>query len=514
VNIPDWVFDAVFYQIFPDRFASSSRVEKPQALEAWDSPSTVHGFKGGDLLGVAERLDYLEDLGVNAIYLNPVFQSAANHRYHTHDYFQVDPLLGGNGALRDLIDNAHKKGMHIILDGVFNHASRGFFQFNHILENGAHSPFIDWFHVDKQRLAEGEGLDAYPSRGTLSQARKEQNSFELLGYRGWWDLPELPKFRVETPEVREFLLGVARHWISFGADGWRLDVPEEIPDRSFWQEFRSEVRKINPDAYLLGEIWTNAASWLEGDRFDAVMNYVFNRACVGFFGGESIDPGYAPGGFTLSVLSAVDFRNVLHELMEQYAWPLPLAQYNLLSSHDEARFLTASGGDMKALILATLFQVTFPGVPGIYYGDEVGMVGGEDPLCRGPFPWDPAAWSVEILHACKAALRLRREHVALRRGTFQWLDVFGGERVIAFRRSHREEEIVCVMNAGPQTAVVNLNVGHLFGEGVTTVVNVWQDAATGTGTASYRVRDGVVPSLQVDGKRAVVLALQQSENVR
>jgi cyclomaltodextrinase len=171
---PDWVRDAIFYQVFPDRFARSEQVPKPSNLEPWDSTPTVHGFKGGDLLGVAEHLDYLQDLGVTAIYFNPVFQSAANHRYHTYDYYQVDPILGGNDALRTLLDQAHQRGMRVILDGVFNHASRGFFQFHHIVENGPASPYVDWFIVKR-----------FPLRPY--HAPKGQQ-----GYESWWDLPALP----------------------------------------------------------------------------------------------------------------------------------------------------------------------------------------------------------------------------------------------------------------------------------------------------------------------------------
>ena len=171
---PEWVRDAVFYQIFPDRFAHSDRIAKPSNLESWHSPPTVHGFKGGDLLGVLEHLDYLQDLGVTAIYFNPIFQSVANHRYHTHDYYAIDPILGGDQALRVLLDEAHRRGMRIVLDGVFNHASRSFFQFSHIVENGPASPYVDWFIVKQ-----------YPLRPY--HAPRGQH-----GYAAWWDMPALP----------------------------------------------------------------------------------------------------------------------------------------------------------------------------------------------------------------------------------------------------------------------------------------------------------------------------------
>ncbi len=259
IETPEWVKDAIFYQIFPDRFASSPRVKKPSGIEPWASPPSLHGFKGGDLIGVVEHLDYLQDLGVTAIYFTPVFQSTANHRYHTHDYYQVDPILGGNAALRTLLDEAHARGMRIVLDGVFNHASRGFFQFNHILENGQASPYFDWFTVHN-----------FPMRPYEPGHQ----------YLGWENLAALPKFNTRSEEVRDFLWDVGRHWIDFGIDGWRLDVPNEIDEDAFWQEFRRRVKGGKPDAYIVGEIWEDARRWLKGDQYDAVMNYLFTKACA------------------------------------------------------------------------------------------------------------------------------------------------------------------------------------------------------------------------------------------
>ncbi|HEV7604376.1 MAG TPA: glycoside hydrolase family 13 protein, partial [Candidatus Limnocylindrales bacterium] len=280
VDTPAWVRDAIFYQIFPDRFAASDRVQKPGVMEPWDAPPTDHGIKGGDLRGVAEHLDDLVDLGINAIYLTPIFSSASNHRYHTYDYFEVDPLLGGNDALRELLDAAHARSMRVVLDGVFNHSGRGFWPFHHVLEIGAASPYRGWFHLDQGRLDAGQPLHAYPPPGTPPSE---------LGYEGWWGLPALPKLNIENPEVREYLFTVAEYWLRFGIDGWRLDVPEEIEDATFWQEFRGRCRAIRPDAYLVGEIWRIAPEWLHGDRFDALMNYPLAEAILGYAGGGHLD---------------------------------------------------------------------------------------------------------------------------------------------------------------------------------------------------------------------------------
>jgi cyclomaltodextrinase len=220
---PAWLADAIVYQSFPDRFARSLRVHQPGHLEEWEAPPTRLGFKGGDLLGIAEHLDYLVDLGINTISLNPIFASAANHRYHTYDYRQVDPLLGGEGALRELLDAAHQRGLRVILDGVFNHASRGFWPFHHVMENGAASPYVDWFILNPDWLASGRPLRAYPDASTPQDIAADwalahaagHESLSTRGYRAWWDLPALPKLNTENPELREFLLGVAQHWTRF-----------------------------------------------------------------------------------------------------------------------------------------------------------------------------------------------------------------------------------------------------------------------------------------------------------
>jgi len=462
VSTPEWVKDAVFYQIFPDRFAKSDQVSKPSNLEPWESPPTVYGFKGGDLLGIVEHLDYLEDLGINAIYFNPIFQSAANHRYHTYDYYQVDPILGGNEAFREMLDAAHARGIHVVLDGVFNHASRGFYQFYHTLENGAASPYLDWFYFDKERLNAGSNLESYPPLEEEQQLRNSQRSLEAYGYRAWWDLPALPKLNTDTEAVRQFIFDVARHWIDFGIDGWRLDVPHEIDDDAFWREFRRVVKEANPEAYIVGEIWRDASRWLQGDQFDAVMNYIFNRACLGFFGGENLDISQHPGGYELSRMNATAFAETIDELLHLYDWQVTLAQLNLLSSHDMPRFLTLVGGDRDALKLATLFQMTFPGASCIYYGDEVGMQGGSDPDCRRSFRWDEEEWDEDLLVHVRRAIALRHEHPALRRGHYARLLASDSQDVYAFARTGEEETLVVVLNNGAHPYELDLDLGSFF----------------------------------------------------
>ena len=478
-NVPEWVKDAVFYQIFPDRFAKSEHVHKPPRLEAWDAEPTFHGFKGGDLLGVVERLDYLQDLGVNALYLNPVFHSAANHRYHTFDYEHVDPLLGGDDALRALLDAAHERGMKVVLDGVFNHASRGFFAFHHILENEEKSPYLDWFQV------KGFPLRAYATG-------------QPPNYEAWWGLAALPEFNVSHPDVREYLWGVAERWIEFGADGWRLDVPEEIDDPEFWREFRRRVRAINPEAYLVGEIWQRAPAWLAGDRFDALMNYPLTRALLGFVLQEPPEDaltdgtGYAP----IPELDAKGFASEVDELMSLYSAEVTQAQLNLLDSHDTARFLTLAGGDVSALKLATLVQMTLPGAPCVYYGDEIGMEGRRDPDCRRAFPWDESRWDHDVRNYVQACIALRHEHPALRRGELRCLYADAG--VYAYGRSSDEEVLVIVVNASADAQRPALAVNGYLRDGCQ-LSDVWSDG-------SATVTDGQL-SVNVEARSGRVFRL-------
>lgn len=438
---PAWVRDAVFYQIFPDRFAKSERVPKASHLERWDTPPTTHGYKGGDLLGVVDKLDYLQDLGVTALYFNPIFQSASNHRYHTHDYTQVDPMLGGNAALRELLDAAHARGMKVVLDGVFNHASRGFFQFHDILENGPQSAYLDWFHIRSFPLY------AYHDHGNL-------------GYSAWWNLPALPKFNTDTAAVREFLWNVGTFWLEFGIDGWRLDVPNEIGDDAFWQEFRRRCREVNSECYIVGEIWDDASRWLQGDQFDAVMNYPFTRAVFGFTAARTLEHSEIRrcGYQSIEPLDAPAFARELERLLTHQRPEVTEVQLNLLGSHDTPRALTILGGDVAAFRLSLLLLLSFPGAPCLYYGDELGLSGRHDPECRQAMPWDyPNGWNQSLHRYLKGLIALRRDHPALRSASLKILHA--GEGVVTFLREGEGERIVCVLSVADEPRPLALTLG-------------------------------------------------------
>jgi neopullulanase len=442
IETPDWVKNAVFYQIFPDRFARSPRIKHPRGIrfKPWGSPPQEQGYQGGDLLGVVDKLDYLQELGITALYLNPVFSSASNHGYHTFDYCQVDPLLGGNEALRELLDEAHAREMRVVLDGVFNHASRGFWPFHHVLENGGNSPYIDWFIINN-----------WPLRPYIHDADNPPN------YEGWWNMAALPKLNTENPGVRDYLMDVARYWIEFGVDGWRLDVPGEIDDDAFWQDFRREVKSANPEAYIVGEIWSDGRRWLQGDQFDGVMNYLFTSPAINFFAAETVRLDYKRDNYDLRPFTAPDFAQAIDKMLSLYDWQINLAQLNLLDSHDTARALWVMGEDKSALRLALLCMMTMPGAPCIYYGDEIGLSAGDDPLCREAFPWDEeSGWDKELLTFYQRATALRHRYPVLRTGSFEALYAKG--KVYVFRRVLGDEEAIVIFNAADSPTRVSLDL--------------------------------------------------------
>ncbi|ABX05711.1 MAG TPA: glycoside hydrolase family 13 protein [Herpetosiphon sp.] len=415
---PDWVKHAVFYQIFPERFANGDRTNDPANAQPWGTSPTLYNYMGGDLQGIIDKLDYLVDLGINALYLNPIFQATTSHKYNTFDYFKIDPHFGTLETFKTLLNEAHRRGIKVILDAVFNHCGRGFFAFHDVIENGVHSPYTNWFHISRFPI------HPYESRYAAN-------------YRTWWDFRELPKFNTDNPAVRKYLLDVARYWIELGIDGWRLDVPNEIDDHNFWREFRTIVKDINPEAYIVGEIWTDGSAWLQGDQFDAVMNYLFRDLCTDFFASYRV--------------RAADFAAGIDHLIVRYQPQVTYVQFNLLGSHDTARFLSvaeeAGKWALERMKLAVLFKLIFPGAPCIYYGDEIGLHGGKDPDCRRCFPWDqPQTWQTDLQAWTKRWVKFRHEHTALRTGHYATLFADNDMNIFACARWDEQSQFVIVLN--------------------------------------------------------------------
>ncbi|OJX41306.1 MAG: hypothetical protein BGO78_00740 [Chloroflexi bacterium 44-23] len=426
--IPDWTRGAVFYQIFPDRFANGDLNNDPANIQPWGSTPTNEGFQGGDLAGIIEKIDYLVDLGINAVYLNPIFLASSNHRYNTSDYFQIDPKLGDIKDFQRLIEKAHKNGLKIILDGVFNHTGRSFFAFADILENGEKSPFKDWYYINHFPV------DAY-SPGKAKD------------YIAWWDFKSLPKLNTGNPAVQKYIFSVARYWISLGVDGWRLDVPNEIDDDSFWAEFRRQVKEENPNAFLLGEIWEVAPRWLNDDHFDSLMNYPLREWIINFL---------------LSTDSAQVFHEKLTNMWSQYPPGSINALYNLLGSHDTERIMTALHKSIDLVKLAFLVLLTLPGVPAIYYGDEIGLSGGKDPANRKAFVWNPVKQNRELLSWVKKLIQFRNIFQTLQMGSYIMLSVENNPDILAYIRRDDNHTFVVVINRSSSYENIVLNLPHLY----------------------------------------------------
>ncbi|WP_276357490.1 alpha-glycosidase [Cohnella caldifontis] len=418
---PSWVKDAVFYQIFPERFANGDPSNDPEGTLPWGGEPTPANFFGGDLQGVIDHLDHLERLGVNAIYFNPLFEAETNHKYDTRDYLKVDPQFGTNEKLKELVAACHARGIRVLLDAVFNHSGRTFAPFLDVLEKGAASAYADWFHVKSFPLEVRDGVPTY-----------DAFAFE----------PHMPKLNTENPDVQAYLLEVARYWIEeIGVDGWRLDVANEV-DHLFWRKFRDVVKAAKPDAYILGEIWHDSLPWLGGDQFDAVMNYPLTEAIL----------DYAVRG----TRDSRRFADLAGSLLAAYPQQATEVSFNLLGSHDTPRLLTLSQGDKRKVRLASVIQFTMPGAPCIYYGDEIGMDGGQDPGCRKCMEWDETKQDRELFGFFAGLTRLRRSHRALRDGSFEWLSAEEGRTAAAYLREADGERFVIALNAGKRKVSLEL----------------------------------------------------------
>ena len=283
-HVPDWVHDAVVYNIFPDSFASSRRDISLTPSRQLYNGVPIQGKLGGTLWGVAENAGYLQDLGINCVYLNPIFTAGEYHKYDLLDYYHVDPCFGGDEAFRAMIDELHKRGIRVIIDGVFNHCGWYFFAFDDVVRNQESSKYKNWFYHLNFPVVRPDDPEEYPT-------------YACFGYERM-----MPKLNTANPEVRDYFAKVGAYWVrEFNIDGWRLDVASEVDD-AFWRAFRSAVKTENPDALLIGEVWESAGHWLGGDMFDSTMNYDFRKHCRRFFGEHSIDAAQFSGRDRKSVV--------------------------------------------------------------------------------------------------------------------------------------------------------------------------------------------------------------------
>ena len=387
-TVPEWLKKAVVYNIFPDSFASGKReiCQTPSETE-WERSIELKARLGGTINGITANLDYIADMGFNCIYLNPIFTAGEYHKYDLLDYQHVSPNLGTDDDFRQLVDEAHAKGMRVIIDGVFNHCSWYFFAFDDVVRNGKSSRYKDWFYDLKFPVLRPDREDEAPSYSSFAYERK------------------MPKLNSSNPEVRKYFMEVCAYWIrEFFVDGWRLDVANEV-DRDFWREFKKTSRGIDPESVMIGEIWESAESWLRGDMFDSAMNYDFRRHCRDFFGAECI--------------SAAEFNLRVNQMLFRYPTGILQGQLNLLDSHDVNRFFSCCRGEIRRLRLAEVFLFTAPGTPCVFYGDELGMDGSQEFTLRGPMPWNaPPCDEREFI---KKLIWLRKECAELVYGSFKSL---------------------------------------------------------------------------------------------
>ena len=412
-TVPEWLKRAVVYNVFPDSFASGRRYLSGAPAETpWRDGVTLKSRLGGTIRGITENLDYIADLGFNCLYLNPVFVGGEYHKYDILDYLHISPDMGTDEDFRALVAAAHRRGIRVVIDGVFNHCSWYFFAFDDVVKNGERSRYKSWFYDLTFPVVRPERADEAPSYSSFAYERK------------------MPKLNSSDPEERAYFMDVCAHWIrEYGVDGWRLDVANEV-DRGFWRAFRQTGRAIDPDSVMIGEIWESAESWLRGDMFDSTMNYDFRKNCRDFFALERID--------------AREFDGRVTRMNYRYPTGIVQGQLNLLDSHDVSRFFSLCRGDVRRLRLAELFLFTAPGVPCVFYGDELGMDGAEELSLRGPMPWrDPPRDQRPFF---RALIALRRRAKALVYGSYETLYADRGGGYV-FARRYGKSAVTVAMNA-------------------------------------------------------------------
>ena len=410
-EVPQWAANKVVYQIFPSRFAATQPVDKKLWYKA---PITPMDDLHGNLRGIIEHLDYIKDLGIDVVYLTPIFKSNSCHKYDTIDYYQVDPSFGTTEDLKELVQKSHERGMKVVLDAVYNHSGREFFAFQDILEKGEKSKYLDWYFIDE-----------LPPRGEWG----EIPNFKCFGYYGG-----MPKLNLKNPEVEKYITDVACYWIKeCDIDGWRLDVGDEI-SHFFWKNFRKAIKAVKKDMLIIGEIWHYAGDFLEGDEWDTVMNYPFYLNLIDLLADEKIN-----------VSQFVQNLGYLKGRLNKKCYPL---MWNLIDSHDTARFLHLCHDNKKKQHLAAAFQLLLPGMPMVYYGDEYAMPGANDPDCRRGMYWDEEYQDKEMYNWYKKLMQIRKAHACIVEGEMIETITNDDDDTIVMIRKNGEETIAMLFNCG------------------------------------------------------------------
>lgn len=378
-ELPDWAKNKVVYQIFPSRFATDKEVPE----EIWyQAPIGHKADLKGSLRGIIEHLNYIKELGADILYMTPIFCSNSSHKYNIEDYYSIDPSFGTKEDLKELVGKAHELGMYVILDGVFNHTDVDFFAFKDIREKEEKSEYLDWYYIEDFPLVMEWG---------------KKPNYKTFSYAAF-----MPKLNLQNKETADYVIDVASYWIKeCDIDGWRLDVADEI-HHAFWKRFRREIKAVKKNVLIVGEIWHFAGDFLEGDEWDSIMNYQFYHAVQDFIVAEKLSVS--------SFVGRLNFmKGNLNRVLEGYLW-------NFIDSHDTERFSHSVGNNIKKQKLAAALQILLPGMPMIYYGDEVALGGGPDPDCRRGMLWDEERQNKEIFHYYQTLIRIRHEYTVLTEG--------------------------------------------------------------------------------------------------
>lgn len=395
----EWLNNAVFYQIFVDRFCGSSKI-KSKINAKWDELPTPTSFYGGNLDGITEHLDYIKELGATAIYLTPIFKSNSNHKYDTIDFYCIDESFGDKESLKRLVDKAHEKGMRVVLDAVFNHVSNDFARFKDVMKKGKKSKYFDWFVIDGEKV--------------------KQNP---LNYACFGDCEYMPKLNTCNKDVQNYLIDVMTYWMKeCDVDGWRLDVSDEV-SHDFWRKAREAVKSQKTDSALIGENWHNSESFLRGDQFDSIMNYALTKRMMDFWVDESIDEK--------------QLAEQLNSLYMRYSDVTNNMMFNLLDSHDTARFFTQINKDRNRLLCAIATLVFLPGSFNLYYGTDILLEGEYDPDCRRTFDFSRLKEKdiIEFQVSLKDVLKLKRQP-AIKNGK---LKIYSQDDAVVIERASKEQ---------------------------------------------------------------------------
>lgn len=422
IDPPEWVKETVWYQIFPERFANGDQTNDPKGTLPWGSTDpTPENFFGGDLQGIIDHLDYLQELGVNGLYLCPIFTAHSNHKYDTIDYFTIDPAFGDKKTFKQLVDKAHARGMKIMLDAVFNHLGDFSMQWQDVITHGKDSRFASWFHIKEFPVS-------------YTKTANDEIATDLT-YEVFANTPHMPKLNTASREVQNYLHEIASYWIKqFDIDAWRLDVANEV-DHHFWRHFYSLTHFLKKDFYVVGEVWHNAQSWVNQHEFDAAMNYPFTETLL--------------DGLVFQKISLTEMASRLNEQLMWYRLPTDQVMLNSLDTHDTARLLTQCQGEIELAKLALTALFLQIGSPCIYYGTEVGLDGGNDPLCRKCMPWEKEEQDQTMLTFMQKLIALRKKyHRLFSYGSYTFEAIDDAHKTFCLKRTLADKTLRAYFNLG------------------------------------------------------------------